>query len=330
MEAIASSAKQTRPGTQTRSLLIELCSQPPPFFMPKDKSEAAPAMLATKAARSAVSTAKRTTAKKIQQTLPFATSSKDGASVNAPVELDATVAARLDALEIETMDSAWYEALKTEFQKAYFIKLKEFLATELKSGTVYPPLKDVYSWSRLTPLESVKVVILGQDPYHNVGQAHGLSFSVLPPTALPGSLKNIYKQMATDVPSFKVPTTGDLTPLAQLGVLWLNTSLTVRAHKAGSHSGKGWETLTAQAIKAVTSRSNSNGVVFMAWGLPAQKTCGKIGIDEKKHLVLRSAHPSPLSAYRGFLGNGHFKQANEWLKEKYGEGAEIDWAIICR
>ncbi|KAJ3784019.1 uracil-DNA glycosylase-like protein [Lentinula aff. detonsa] len=248
------------------------------------------------------------------------------------------------------MGPSWYEALKGEFEKSYFSKLKTFLATELSTSTIYPPLKDVYYWSRITPLDNVKVVILGQDPYHNVGQAHGLSFSVLPPTALPGSLKNIYKQMAADVPTFQIPTTGDLTPLARLGILWLNTSLTVRAHKAGSHAKKGWETLTAQAIKAVTSRPESPGVVFMAWGLPAQKTCDKIGIDETKHLVLRhvlindcgmphqsqlfctnrSAHPSPLSAYRGFLGNEHFKLANEWLKQKYGEGAEIDWTVISQ
>ncbi|KAJ4475793.1 uracil-DNA glycosylase-like protein [Lentinula aciculospora] len=254
----------------------------------------------------------------------------DKSASTLPVELHATVAAQLDTLEKETMCPSWYQALKGEFGKTYFSKLKAFLATELSTSTVYPRLEDVYSWSRLTPLDNVKVIILGQDPYHNVGQAHGLSFSVLPPTALPGSLKNIYKQIATDVPTFKVPTTGDLTPLARLGVLWLNTSLTVRAHKAGSHARKGWETLTAQAIKAVTSRSQSQGVVFMAWGLPAQKVCDKIGIDETKHLVLRSAHPSPLSAYRGFLGNGHFKLANEWLREEYGEGEEIDWAVIGR
>ncbi|KAF5379897.1 hypothetical protein D9757_007216 [Collybiopsis confluens] len=294
------------------------------------------------------------TPKTIQQRLSFTSKLKASAKSSEqdlPQELLGAVAVQLDALEKDTMGGSWYKALRKEFEKPYFIQLKEFLANELKSSTVYPPLKDVYSWSRLTPLESVKVVVLGQDPYHNVGQAHGcltlsrhgpfanrptgLSFSVLPPTALPGSLKNIYKQMAEDVPGFKFPNTGDLTPLARSGVLWLNTSLTVRPHKAGSHAGKGWETLTAQAIKAVTSRledngSENKGVVFMAWGLPAQKTIQKIGVDEKKHLVLRSAHPSPLSAYRGFLGNGHFKRANEWLREKYGEGAEINWKAICQ
>ncbi|KAG5634573.1 hypothetical protein H0H81_001498, partial [Sphagnurus paluster] len=167
--------------------------------------------------------------------------------------------------------------------------LKMFLFEEHCQHTVYPPLNHIYSWSKLTPLNQVKVVILGQDPYHNVGQAHGLSFSVLSPTKPPGSLKNIYKQLTLDYPAFKPPTTGDLSPLAKLGVLWLNTSLTVRAHKAGSHANKGWETFTAQVIRVVLERQEeaSQGVVFMAWGLPAQKTCTKIGIDEEKHLVLK-------------------------------------------
>jgi len=226
------------------------------------------------------------------------------------------------------MGKSWYEALQPEFKKPYFRALKDFLIAEHKTQTVFPAMDNIYSWSRLTPLEDVKVVVLGQDPYHNIGQAHGLSFSVLPPTKLPGSLKNIYKQISTDVPSFRPPTSGDLTPLAKLGVLWLNASLTVRAHKANSHSKKGWETFTAAVIRAVTSRENGRGVVFFAWGLPAQKTCASLGIDEKKHLVLKSAHPSPLSAHRGFLGNSHFRLANEWLREKYGEGEEINWAAL--
>ncbi|KAG7453055.1 uracil-DNA glycosylase [Guyanagaster necrorhizus] len=236
------------------------------------------------------------------------------------------------------MHKSWYNALQTEFSKDYFLKgsaaysmsfvLKHFLLQEHKSHTIYPSMADIYSWSRLTPLEAVKVVILGQDPYHNVGQAHGLSFSVLPPTKIPGSLQNIYKQIANDIPSFVIPQTGNLSPIARLGVLWLNTSLTVRAHKAYSHAGKGWETFTTQVIRAVTSRADGKGVVFMAWGLPAQKTCDKIGIDETKHLVLRSPHPSPLSAHRGFIGNGHFRKANEWLLNRYGDGAEIKWDIL--
>ncbi|KAK0225131.1 uracil-DNA glycosylase [Armillaria nabsnona] len=223
------------------------------------------------------------------------------------------------------MHKSWYDVLQTEFNKDYFLKgsaahstpcLKQFLLQEHKLYTVYPSMTDVYSWSRLTPLEAVKVVILG------------LSFSVLPPTKIPGSLRNIYKQLANDIPSFVKPQSGDLSPIARSGVLWLNTSLTVRAHKAYSHAGKGWEMFTAEVIRAITSKADGKGVVFMAWGLPAQKTCDKIGIDETKHLVLRSAHPSPLSAHRGFIGNGHFRKANEWLSDRYGDGAEIKWDIL--
>ncbi|EIW85450.1 uracil-DNA glycosylase [Coniophora puteana RWD-64-598 SS2] len=269
------------------------------------------------------------------------------------------------------MGESWRNALSSEFNKPYFRKLKEFLISEHKTNTIYPEASNIYSWSRFTPLEGVKIVVLGQDPYHNVGQAHGLSFSVLPPTKLPGSLKNIYKQIQNDVPSFVPPKkTGDLTPLAKAGVLWLNTCLTVRAHTANSHAKKGWETFTDAVIRAILARESvadltqlnalpradgddadadatrltqstpqqqqiklkadraSRGVVFFAWGMPAQKTFDRIGVDETQHLVLRSAHPSPLSAHRGFFGNGHFKQANDWLRERYGEGAEIDWSVL--
>ncbi|KAF8905453.1 uracil-DNA glycosylase-like protein [Gymnopilus junonius] len=228
------------------------------------------------------------------------------------------------------MGETWLKALSQEFKKSYFLQLKKFLLTENSSYTIFPSVENIYSWSRLTPLDEVKVVILGQDPYHDVGQAHGLSFSVLPPTKPPGSLKNIYKQLETDFPGFKAPKTGDLSPIAKQGVLWLNTSLTVRAHKAGSHARKGWETFTSQVIRAVIQREigKQKGVVFMAWGLPAQKTFSSIGIDEKRHLLLKSAHPSPLSAHRGFLGNGHFKRANKWLAEKYGKDAVIDWTVL--
>ncbi|KAF8842512.1 uracil-DNA glycosylase [Paxillus ammoniavirescens] len=238
---------------------------------------------------------------------------------------DATDA--IENLERDTLGASWLTALEAELGKPYFRKLKDFLISEHISHVVYPPVQDIYSWSRLTPLDSVKAIVLGQDPYHNVGQAHGLSFSVLPPTKLPGSLKNIYKQLSDDIPSFKPPKTGDLTPLAKAGVLWLNTCLTVRAHNANSHSKKGWESFTDAVIKAVLERRGGRGVVFFAWGLPAQKTCARLGIDEERHLVLKSAHPSPLSAHRGFLGNGHFKKANEWLRKKDLE--EIDWMVLC-
>ncbi|KIY66052.1 uracil-DNA glycosylase [Cylindrobasidium torrendii FP15055 ss-10] len=226
------------------------------------------------------------------------------------------------------MDKSWYEALAKEFDKPYFRKLKEFLQGELNQYQVFPPLKDVYSWSRLAALHNVKVVILGQDPYHDDGQAHGLSFSVLPPTKTPPSLRNIYKQMKNDVPGFSIPSSGDLSPLAREGVLWLNACLTVRAHKANSHAKKGWETFTGEVLRAVLNRPDGRGVVFMAWGAPAQKTCANIHINENIHLVLRSPHPSPLSAHRGFLGNGHFREANEWLVKKYGPEGGINWNIL--
>ncbi|KAF7305155.1 Uracil-DNA glycosylase [Mycena kentingensis (nom. inval.)] len=229
-------------------------------------------------------------------------------------------------LERETMGPTWYEALRGEFTEPYFVKLKAFISAERMAHTIYPSIENIYSWSRLTPLDKVKVVIVGQDPYHDVGQAHGLSFSVLPPTKVPGSLRNIYKQIQTDYPSFVPPTTGDLTPLATAGVLWLNTSLTVQAHRAASHSKKGWEQFTQQALQCVAKRDR--GVVFMAWGLPAQKTVELLDVDESRHLILRSAHPSPLSAHRGFLGNGHFRRANEWLAEKHGEDGVIDWEML--
>ncbi|KAG8217259.1 uracil-DNA glycosylase-like protein [Butyriboletus roseoflavus] len=243
---------------------------------------------------------------------------------------DATLDASdiIENLERDTMGASWRTALQAEFTKPYFRKLKDFLTLETKSYQVYPPARNIYSWSRLTPLDAVKAVVIGQDPYHDVGQAHGLSFSVLPPTKLPGSLKNIYKQLASDVPAFSPPQTGDLTPLAKSGVLWLNTCLTVRAHKANSHAKKGWETFTDAVLDAVLTHANDTGrgVVFFAWGFAAQKTCERLRIDEQKHLVLRSAHPSPLSAHRGFLGNGHFKRANEWLLENDRDA--IDWTVL--
>ncbi|KAJ7837029.1 uracil-DNA glycosylase-like protein [Mycena olivaceomarginata] len=232
------------------------------------------------------------------------------------------------ALERDTMGASWFEALRDEFEKSYFTKLKKFVAEERNKYTIYPSMENVYLWSRLTPLESVRVVVLGQDPYHDVGQAHGLSFSVLPPTKPPGSLKNIYKQLKSEYPDFVPPTSGDLSPLAAAGVLFLNASLTVRAHAAASHAGKGWEELTTAALRCLASRPAARGVVFMAWGLPAQKVITRISVDESAHLVLRSAHPSPLSAYRGFLGNGHFRAANEWLEARHGKEGCIDWGVL--
>lgn len=171
----------------------------------------------------------------------------------------------------------------------------------------------------------MKVVILGQDPYHNFNQAHGLCFSTRPPTPAPPSLKNIYIALKKDYPSFSPPPKngGLLTPWADRGVLLLNTCLTVRAHEANSHSGKGWEKFTQKVIELVAQK-RTNGVVFMAWGTPAQNRVKGVS---SRHLVLKSVHPSPLSASKGFFDCGHFKKANEWLKTRYGEEGEIDWNL---
>ncbi|KAL9096401.1 MAG: hypothetical protein Q9165_001398 [Trypethelium subeluteriae] len=230
-------------------------------------------------------------------------------------------------LEIETLHESWLAHLHTELLTKEFLNLKKFLAGEVTSGkTVFPPSEDVYSWSRHTPLNTVKCVILGQDPYHNVNQAHGLCFSVRPPTPAPPSLKNIFTCLKNDFPdSFEPPPgrSGLLTPWADRGVLLLNASLTVRAHEANSHQGKGWEKFTQKVVDTVT-KVRSQGVVFLAWGASAQK---KVKSVSSKHLVLKAVHPSPLSAHNGFMTCAHFKKANNWLKEKYGEDAEINWDL---
>ncbi|KAF2500842.1 uracil-DNA glycosylase [Lophium mytilinum] len=229
-------------------------------------------------------------------------------------------------LEIDTLDESWLAQLKDEIVKDDFLDLKRFLKKEVANGTVYPPMKDVYSWSRHTPLHTVKAVILGQDPYHGPNQAHGLCFSVRPPTPAPPSLKNMYKALTKDYPDFKPPpkNSGLLTPWADHGVLLLNTVLTVRRGDANSHKGKGWEALTSKVIETV-SRVRSNGVVFLCWGNSAAASVSKI--NSTKHHILKSVHPSPLSASKGFFDCGHFKKTNEWLVTRYGEGSEIDWNL---
>ncbi|ORX97897.1 uracil-Dna glycosylase from atlantic Cod [Basidiobolus meristosporus CBS 931.73] len=217
----------------------------------------------------------------------------------------------LFALEYETMDPTWLRALKTEFNKPYFKQLKAFLETEKKSAKIFPPAEDIYSWSRFTPISKVKVVILGQDPYHGVGQAHGLAFSVKKGVGAPPSLVNMYKTLEQDIPGFKAPGHGYLAGWAKQGVLMLNSALTVRAHQANSHAGKGWEEFTDSIIQYLNQ--NKDGLVFMLWGSYAQKK-GK-GINQKKHLVLKSVHPSPLSAHRGFFSCQHFSKANKYLKD---------------
>jgi uracil-DNA glycosylase len=181
--------------------------------------------------------------------------------------------------------------------------------------------------SRHTPLHTVKVVVLGQDPYHRINQAHGLSFSVRPPTPAPPSLLNIYKALKHDYPSWVAPSNkgGLLTPWANQGVLMLNTCLTVRSGEANSHANQGWEKFTQKVIDIVV-KVRSRGVVFLAWGNPAQKRCA--GIKSAKHVVLKSIHPSPLAQTRGsFTECGHFKQTNEWLKGRYGADGVIDWNL---
>ncbi|KAK3329722.1 uracil-DNA glycosylase-like protein [Apodospora peruviana] len=230
-------------------------------------------------------------------------------------------------LEIDTLHDSWLAHLKDEITTKEFLDLKRFLDRETNAGKKwFPPKEDVYSWSRHTPLNTVKVVILGQDPYHNHNQAHGLAFSVRPPTPAPPSLKNMYIGLKNDYPSFNPPPNkgGLLTRWADRGVLMLNTCLTVRAHEANSHSNRGWERFTQKVIDLVAAK-RTRGVVFMAWGTPAGKRVLKV--DAKRHLVLKSVHPSPLSASRGFFTCGHFKQANEWLVTRYGEAGQVDWAL---
>ncbi|ODV58026.1 uracil-DNA glycosylase, partial [Ascoidea rubescens DSM 1968] len=243
-------------------------------------------------------------------------------------------------LEINTIELSWLELLHKEFTKSYFLTLKRFLNSEYRSGKiVFPPKNDIYSWTRLTPLSEVKVLILGQDPYHNFNQAHGLAFSVKKPTLPPPSLKNMYKCLQIDYPNFVIPSgsnlTGDLTPWANQGVLMLNTCLTVRAHMANSHSKKGWEMFTETVIKNLLHYKNqfeNQGIVILAWGSPAQKRIEGIGFkrinSNNQNLLLKSVHPSPLSAARGFFTCKHFKLCNDWLSLHSDEGKIIDWALV--
>ncbi len=206
------------------------------------------------------------------------------------------------------IEESWKNALSAEFNKDYFIKLTEFVRNEYLSGKiVYPEPKNIFKAFDLCPLDKVKVVIIGQDPYHEPGQAHGLCFSVLPPTPVPPSLVNIYKEIESDL-GRKSVTNGDLTYWAEQGVLLLNSTLTVCAHAAASHAGHGWEEFTDSVIRAVATREN---IVYMLWGSYAQKKASIVDIN--KNLVLKSVHPSPLSAYRGFFGCKHFSKANEYL-----------------
>jgi uracil-DNA glycosylase len=200
--------------------------------------------------------------------------------------------------------------------------LNQFLAQEKEQETiVYPTPSDVFNAFNLTPFNEVKVVILGQDPYHGANQAHGLSFSVQQGVAVPPSLKNIYKELQTDIPGFNIPSHGDLSSWAKQGVLLLNATLTVRANEPGSHQKMGWEQFTDKAIKALSAEKS--GLVFILWGKYAQAKASLI--DSSKHLILTAAHPSPFSAYNGFFGCKHFSKANAYLLSK-GE-KPINWQI---
>lgn len=211
------------------------------------------------------------------------------------------------------IEESWKEVLSPEFKKDYFIRLTDFVRQEYQTTTVYPPGKLIFNAFNLCPYPKVKVVIIGQDPYHGPGQAHGLCFSVNDGVPFPPSLQNIFKEIQSDLGS-PIPETGNLTRWAEQGVLMLNATLTVRAHQAGSHQRRGWEEFTDAAIRALAE--NREHLVFILWGTYAQKKGAFISRD--RHLVLTSVHPSPLSAYHGFFGNKHFSRANAYL-EAHGE-----------
>ena len=216
------------------------------------------------------------------------------------------------------IEQSWKERLSSEFEKNYFSQLITFVKEEYRQRTIYPPGPYIFSAFEHCPFDKVKVVILGQDPYHEPGQAHGLCFSVNDGVQFPPSLVNIFKEIKADIGT-DAPTTGNLTRWAEQGVLLLNATLTVRAHQAGSHQNRGWETFTDAAIRALAE--SKEHLVFILWGSYAQKKGAFI--DRNKHLVLTSAHPSPLSAYNGFFGNKHFSRTNDYLKA-HGE-TEINW-----
>lgn len=215
----------------------------------------------------------------------------------------------------------WADSLQEEFKQPYYRELYQFVKEEYSHSVVYPPADDIFNAFHFTPLSEVKVLLLGQDPYHNVNQAHGLSFSVLPSQRdIPTSLQNIYKELHDDCGCY-IPNNGYLKKWADQGVLLLNTVLTVRAHQANSHQGKGWEQFTDAVIQAVNEQDRP--IVYFLWGRPAQSK--KKMLTNPKHLILEAPHPSPLSAYRGFFGSKPFSQANEFLK---ANGLQpIDWQI---
>ena len=214
----------------------------------------------------------------------------------------------------------WLVPLKPEFSKSYYARLYKKVNEEYRTRLIYPPAEDIFNAFAFTPLSQVKVVILGQDPYHGDGQAHGLSFSVKPDVEIPPSLENIYQELHEDCGCY-IPDNGYLKKWADQGVLLLNTVLTVRAHQANSHRGIGWEEFTNAAIRILNEQERP--IVFLLWGRPAQMK--KSMLTNPKHCILEAPHPSPLSAYRGFFGCRHFSRANKFLKE---HGVQpVDWQI---
>ena len=214
----------------------------------------------------------------------------------------------------------WDKLLKEEFNKPYYLALRQFLIEEYRTQVIYPPKEDLFNALKATSYQDTKVVILGQDPYHGLGQAHGMAFSVNPGIAIPPSLRNIYKELQDSL-GCSTPDNGYLMPWAKQGVLLLNTVLTVRAGQPQSHQNKGWEILTDEIIKLLNQKDET--VIFLLWGSPAKKKMNLI--TNPKHVVLTAVHPSPLSAHRGFFGCNHFKQVNEILERQGRE--TIDWQI---
>lgn len=219
------------------------------------------------------------------------------------------------------MEAGWKAVMEPQFSRDYMKNLREFLVAEQQNYTIYPPNSAIFRAFDQTPFEQVKVVILGQDPYHDVGQAHGLCFSVPEGIATPPSLRNIFKELQSDIPGFTPPAHGNLTKWAKQGVLLLNATLTVRAHQAGSHQNRGWEQFTDEAIRQLSQQRK--GLIFLLWGRFAKNKAALI--DSTRHHVLTAAHPSPLSAYQGFLGCGHFSKTNLLLQN---QGLQpIDWQL---
>lgn len=221
---------------------------------------------------------------------------------------------------LENIDSSWKKQLCSESAKPYFLALMRFIEAEMREQTIYPKSGDVFNAFAMTPFDKLKVAILGQDPYHDENQAHGLAFSVQNGTAFPPSLRNIFQEYSSDL-GYAVPKSGDLSKWAKEGVFLLNAVLTVRAHEANSHKNRGWETFTDEVIRTISAHKEH--VVFILWGKPAQAK-SKL-IDRSKHLILEASHPSPLSSYRGFFGSSPFSKTNAYLKANGVE--EIDWKL---